>query len=198
MNKRAYKQNPLPIPLSGIPKRLIANFEEVVNIKDMKCPICLNLIWNPIDCADCGKCFCDYCLNEWLSQKFSCPMCNSKHFKFSGSKALKSFFENIKIKCINENCKEEPYYQNYIEHLRQCDFKLYHCTNEGCNYEDILSNIQEHETECIYRVVSCKYCFEKIRQKDFLGHILSECKQEIECKYCHEKMTRGDFNKIHC
>ncbi len=197
-NKKNYSPNPIKEPKRGISRDSIFNIDESLFL-NLQCGICGNLLWNPMMCNDCGNSFCEYCIkkNLTIGVNKSCPMCRSKQFNPGKAKVLNKFFGRVKIRCNNKQCKEKPEYFNYIKHLEECPFRLYHCTNEGCKYEDTLDNIKHHSSECPNRIIKCKFCSKEIKEYTFKTHEKTECTQNVECGECHTSMTRGFYWKNH-
>ena len=196
-NKKNYSPNPIKVPKDGVDRKYISNIDDSFFL-DLKCSICHNLLWNPMECNECGNSFCEYCIKQNLSNgNLCCPLCKSKQFNPRKAKGLKKFLNKIRIRCNNKQCREMPEYFDYVNHLEKCPFRIYHCTNEGCKYEDTLDNIKYHSSECQYRIIKCKFCEKEIRQYTFEIHEKTECTQNIECVKCHTSMTRGFFWKNH-
>lgn len=194
---KTYSPDPIKVPTAGIPFENIINNFNNDNI-DLQCPICYNLVWEPLACNHCGISFCQFCINKSLLSGNFCPYCKIKPFKKTPTKAfLRKFLNKIKIKCINPFCKERIDYFNYLSHLEKCSFRLYHCNNEGCNFHDILENIKIHSKECKFRIINCKYCHEKIKEYTFETHVNNSCSQFINCPLCSMIMTRGFYNSNH-
>ena len=194
--------NEIKEPKDGIPTNNIVNKIDEEKLNELTCSICQNLVWNPVDCSKCGKLFCDYCLKQSKEKLINfCPMCRAKPFKSSKCRALKIAFLDVKLKCPNDSCKENPKYYDYISHLEKCEFKKYHCVNKDCNYENTLNNkndMESHFNSCEYRITNCKFC-----GKEMVAHLLekhhgNDCpKFIIKCKNCFESMTREDYNNAH-
>lgn len=197
-NKKNYSPNPIKEPKAGVSKKYISNIDDSL-FSDLQCAICFNLLWNPMECSECGNSFCEYCIkkNILIGANNSCPLCKSRQFNPRKAKGLNKFLNKVRIRCNNNPCKEKPEYFDYVNHLEKCPFRRYHCTNEGCKYEDTLDNIKYHSSECQYRIIKCKFCNKEIRQYTFEVHEKTECTQNIECGKCHTSMTRGFYWKNH-
>ena len=195
--KKAQSPNPIIPPKEGIPIQNLNNPDEIL-LTDLKCPICLNLIWNIVELNECGHTFCEFCIDK--SMKLSgnfCPICKTSPITKRSSKTLVRFLNKIQIKCPNNQCSETPEYLDYLSHLEKCPFKLYHCTNEECNYTDILSNIKNHVNNCQYRIIKCIYCSQNIKQYMLEQHEKKESNELIECEKCKQTMTKGEYYKKH-
>ena len=195
-NIEYFSQIPIQMPTEGIKYENIFNKEDPI-LKDLECPICLNLIWDPIECNDCGKTFCKICLEKTKETKDSCPTCRKNPFQGRISKSLRTFFNKIKINCIFKGCKEHPYYSEYIDHIKKCKFRLYQCNNEGCNYQDILEKMEIHSTECKFLKIKCQYCSKEVNMHQIDSHEKTECNQIIFCPKCHLKLKKNYYNNNH-
>ena len=195
--KNAYSPNPIIPPKEGIPIQNLNNPDEIL-LADLKCPICLNLIWKIVELNECGHTFCEFCIDKSirLTGKF-CPICKKTPITKRPNKTLIRFLNKIKIKCTNKQCSETPDYSDYLSHLEKCPFKLYHCTNEGCNYTDILSNIKNHVNNCRYRIIKCIYCSQNVKQYMLEEHEKKESNELIECEKCKKTMNKGEYYKKH-
>ena len=192
---RTYSPNPINEPKAGISfDNLSLNDKTRIISKELKCGICLNLLWNPIEIEKCGHVFCKYCLNQKKITK--CPLCRGE-IKTRPCKTFSRLLGEIKIKCNNYPCKTTPDYNDYLSHLQCCNYRLYHCKNRGCYYQDILSNMESHQYNCQYRIINCKYCNKKIQEYYFNTHEKTECSQKIYCPKCKTQMTRCSYLSKH-
>ena len=191
-----YSPLPFQIPTEGIKYENIFNKNEPI-LKDLECPICLNLIWDPYECSDCGKIFCKICIEKTKKTKNSCPTCRKTPFQGRNAKSLKTFFNKIKINCINKGCNEHPEYSEYISHIKKCKFRLYKCNNPGCDYQDNLEKMEIHSTECKFLLVKCQYCLKEINLYKVETHEKTECTQIMNCPKCHLKMSKDNYHSKH-
>ena len=188
-----YAPTTINIPKYGIPLDNLYKPDESL-ITELKCSICLNLIWRARECNNCGNSYCECCIKESIRKSGDfCPLCKITPFDTREAKGLNKFFSKIRIKCIHDNCNEKPEYFDYLNHIENCKYRLYHCNNEGCEYEDILDNIKYHSNECKFRIVKCKFCSKEIKERNFQKHEKTECKSYIECNLCHLTMARGFY-----
>ena len=203
INKIMENFTPVPIvePKNGIPFDMVIGEinEQISDI--ITCPICQKLIWNVIDCRKCGYTFCKKCIEESLEKvNDSCPICRDSPFKTTYSQTTKRLLANIRIKCPNVPCEENPEYFDYISHQEKCKFRKYRCINDGCNFEITLDNkssMEYHSKSCQYRIIKCEYCNKKIKFNDVIEHANKYCNQIIECNTCHMKMTRSTYMSKH-
>jgi len=187
---------PIPSPKELIKYENIFNKDEPL-LKDLECPICLNIIWDPFECCDCGKIFCYLCIKKSKEKNNSCPTCRKSPFQGRNAKSVKTFFNKISFNCIYKGCQEHPEYSEYLDHLKKCKYRLYKCNNEGCNYQDILEKMEIHATECKYLIIKCKYCSKDINLANLELHEKNECSEIIFCPKCHLKMAKKYYLNTH-
>jgi len=192
---RTYSPIPIIEPKAGISfDNLSLNDKTRIISNELQCPICFNLLWNPVEIEKCGHVFCEYCLNQ--KKITNCPLCRCE-IKTRPCKTFNRFLREIKIQCNNYPCKNTPYYHDYISHLRNCNYRLYYCKNRGCGYQGILSNMESHQYNCQYRIINCKYCNKRIQEYFFKTHENRECSQKIYCPKCKTQMTRCTYLSKH-
>lgn len=47
---------------------------EGVNVNDLECSICRDLLWKSVECAHCHNLYCVECIKKWLQTKpHTCP-----------------------------------------------------------------------------------------------------------------------------
>ena len=193
--KRTYGPCKIEGPKEGIPSEDILSNINI--LPGLKCQICFNLVWEPVEIENCSHIFCKYCINKSLMERKICPVCRQTSIKIKPCISLSRCCGEFKIKCKNIGCKETPSYSNYMEHLEKCKFKKYMCLNEGCNYKGIREEVKNHCLNCEFRIIDCKYCHNPVKFCDFEKHSKTECTQEYTCQLCHLKMERGKFFTKH-
>ena len=201
----SYAPNDIELPQYGIPTDNIYEPDRsyLEKIEELICPICYDLIWKARECLSCGKMFCEFCIYDWIQRnKNKCPMCNQS-FQIKEAKSFNGVFGKIRIKCIHKNCEETPNYFDYVKHIENCKYRLYHCMNDGCTCEDYLENMQKHSyEECQFRIIYCKYCSKGIKACNLKTHEKNECVRNIENPICHSTTTskvyhhENDQNKV--
>ena len=188
-------------PKHGIPIENVLNKISEKALETFTCPICLNLLWDSVDCKKCGTLFCKNCINDWTQNyNNSCPNCRNPSFVSSGSKALKNIFLNIYLKCPNKSCEEKIEYSEYITHLNNCKYKKYYCDNDGCNYENTMINRKEMEKHlkiCKYRTIKCKHCEKEMKELEYKNHLETQCSKIVQCEFCDLKMENWYYNSKH-
>ena len=196
-----FAPDPILVPENGI------SFDDILSKIDesyldiITCPICQNLVWDIVDCDQCGNLFCRNCIKDATTKVGdSCPICRKSPFQSTECKALKKIFANIKLKCPNKPCQESIEYSDYLLHQEKCKYRKYHCIIEGCNYENTLNeidNMEKHSKECPYRMINCMYCKKLIKIINMDNHLNNECEQIVKCYNCNYQMKRSYFNSKH-
>ena len=130
------------------------NRENVINkddLFDLTCPICLNILKNPISCSTSNHshCFCNQCINKYLKDSNKCPMCKNI-FEFQINEEINNLLNNLLFKCpfYKEGCNNTIKYSEYFNHINNCKYKtniLYECQVKKYNYKN-----KEFE-KCLYK-----------------------------------------------
>jgi len=89
------------------------------------CNICLQIIFDPVQCSRCQNMFCKNCIAFWKKTNEICPFHCSMPLSFQPiNKNLLLLYEKIKFSCT--------------------------FTPEGCKFEGTCSQILEHEKKCLF------------------------------------------------
>ena len=177
----------------------IYNPENVVNnnnLFDIICPICLNILNNPISCSSNlnSHSFCKECINIYLSEHENCPLCKN-NFEYYYNKEISEKLNELLFKCIyfKEGCNKILNYLEYFKHINECKYKnsdiIYIClvekynylnkNFETCNYTGKLKEIEEHFKICAFFQYTCLFCKENIISLNFKEHSVNKCKMRI-------------------
>ena len=85
---------------------------------DVICPICSNLIINPMMCMRCQNVYCKKCIEAWNKKDNKCPnRCENPDYHKSLEKS--NTLSKLKFKC--EKCGEEILYNNVQKHMDNCE-----------------------------------------------------------------------------
>ena len=155
--------------------------------EDFKCPLCLDVLLEPMLTNCCGHHFCNECIDD-LRQKakpaipkdddgVSCPMCQCKAkggFTLVLDKRTKRMLRSLKVECPNRQA--------------------------GCEWIGDVAGLNEHvETRCKHAIRACtKGCGALLLPSELDEHLLSVCrKRDVVCQYCGEIKLFGDMES-HC
>ena len=160
-------------------------------INDLICPICYNILKNPISCNSTKKShsFCEECINKSIEINDKCPMCKQE-FEFGINKKVEKLLQKLKFKCIyaEEGCPKILDYSIYFKHIDKCGFRgiLYECQIDKyyyaekkfkkCKYIGTLKKLNKHFIKCAFSEYKCVFCNKNIIQANIRKHYESECK----------------------
>lgn len=84
----------------------------------IKCPICQNILINPMICFGCQKAYCKKCIDEWSKNDDRCPnRCKNPTYQKNVEK--NNMLSRLKFKC--EKCGEKVEYDSVEKHMEICD-----------------------------------------------------------------------------
>ena len=175
-------------------KILLYNPENIINkknIEDLICPICFNILNNPISCSDKknSHSFCKECIDTFLKENIKCPICKLT-FEYKINYNLKNGLNKLYFKCRfkNEGCKEIISYSEYLNHINNCKYndRTYECNIkkynynkkdfEKCGYTGNKLDIEKHFKLCAYIKYNCLFCNKDILQMNLEEHAKNDCK----------------------
>lgn len=171
-------------------------------LKTFSCPICLELVWDPIFCNKCGKPSCKACIKSYYQNKnqqgYPCVFkCGGTGYR-KITNAEKEYIDYIKLKCRHNGCLKFVNYTDYKDHLLKCKYRIYHCDNKPCDVEGFLNVMEAHAKRCEFREIECEKCKKKIIFNTKEAHINQDCPEAtVSCIYCSKKMKRIDYLKNH-
>ena len=159
--------------------------------EDLICPICLQILCNPVCCSDKinSHSFCKECIDEFLKEKEKCPICKLI-FEYKINKniidklSLLSFYCKFK----NEGCDKILSYSEYLTHINECKYNnnKYECQISKYNYENIefekcgyignKKELKNHFNLCAFYKMKCLFCNENIEQMNLENHVTKICK----------------------
>ena len=159
--------------------KLIFEYKNNKNVEDLICPICLNILINPINCSDKknSHSFCKKCINKYLKEKNKCPICKN-FFEYKINKEINNLLYNLSFNCLfkNEGCNYIISYVRYFKHINNCKYNnmKYECQIKKYNYKNkkfeicgYLANenkIMNHYKLCGNIEYKCIFCNETILQ----------------------------------
>ena len=175
------------------------NRDDVIDkndIYDLICPICLNILKNPMSCSlnNSSHSFCKECIDLYLKEKNGCPICKNA-FEYKNNINIIKLLNNVTFKCkySEEGCNKIISYADYLEHINKCEYKnknvLYKCIVQKYNYnnkafEDCLfvgniKDIEIHIQNCAIIKYNCIFCKLNILMINLKNHAEKECKVRI-------------------
>lgn len=106
--------------------------ESQINM-DLKCPICLEPFRIPVCDARCRHIFCDRCLDLWLHQKRTCPVCRQYFTEFGPltDETLLKRLGELTVRCVRchtatiRRADFDDHIQRYCSKSIKLDLKEY-------------------------------------------------------------------------
>jgi hypothetical protein len=151
------------------------------------CPICIHLLWKPVECQHCQRLFCKQCIDKCLKEKPGvCPLCNNYQEKRC-SPMFYALLCKFKIECENKcnGCNEVLLYESLEKHQEeQCQYQMKTC--RGCQGKTLKRDLAQHEQNCGEIKIECKRCKlvykqkEKHEQLDCIMNMLDQSNKKVE------------------
>ena len=170
-------------------------------LKAFTCPICMELVCEPIFCKNCGKVSCKNCIIAYFQNKnqgYKCIYkCGGNGYR-EITNMEKEYLDNIKLKCRHNGCNQFINYTDYVDHLNKCKYRLCRCANKSCKVEGYLYIMKDHIKQCEYRQIDCDKCKKKIIFNEKESHLNQDCPETlINCIFCNKKMKRSEYLQNH-
>ena len=167
------------------------------NIPDnLICPVNKGIIVDAagISCNNFLHVFCKECLTESLRVNSKCPLCRSakRSCDIISVPYITDFLADYVLKCPNSSlgCNWNDQYKKYIDHSKNCEYRMVQCGIAGCNSYIPLKDLKSHEENCGFRIVTCSHCSLKYKSKDIGQH-----SEQTNCTKCQEKILVCMLNK---
>ena len=82
-----------------------------------------------------------------------------------------------------------------MNHLENCEHRVILCKNEHCNAQGNKAFIEDHKKKCRYRIIKCE-CKKEMVFHQFKKHIKEDCPEAlVSCRYCEDKIKRKNFEE---
>ena len=150
------------------------------NKDDLICPICLDVLKNPISCSDKknSHSFCKDCIDKYLNENNKCPTCKLI-FEYKINNDIYNELNKLSFQCIfkNEGCNDIISYSDYLNHIYNCEYNntvIYECNIKKYNY-----NLKEFKI--------CGYIRNKLKMEKHL-HICGLSK--YICLFCKKDVLK--------
>ena len=176
----------------------------------INCPICLNIIENPVQCDKCQKFFCLNCIKGVKECPFRC-----KNNKYTSGLLCRQLISELKIKCecgkiINfdhiqkhkeEECEKADFKQNYFNlkkkyELLKEELKKNDEVKELKNSFFVKSSTHKHPIEILRRFGNnwfCDICHNRFKE-DIPSYHCTFCDFDICYNCVKNKITLGNMN----
>ncbi|CDW85427.1 wd-40 repeat protein [Stylonychia lemnae] len=169
----------------------------------LDCPICLQIVYNPVECSNCQKCFCEDCVNSWLQRDRydSCPLCKQKLVPKQIHRFVRQFIEDTLFEgCKNELCEQQGRkikYSDLLKHYQyQCEEVKVSCPLQ-CGSQYLRKQKKLHIDQCTKINYQCRQCGcnKSILEEKQVPHNCIEYLQQQESKF-KQKVEEKDKHAI--
>lgn len=121
----------------------------------MICPVCKEILNDPVSCETCESNFCHTCFENLERNKQKCPN-KCRLVRKPPSKILYRILSELVLECENKEngCSDHIKYNNYSFHVNNCLFSKTNC--KGCKKEIIKKELNTHEELCELIEIPCE------------------------------------------
>ena len=151
-------------------------FENVVD-KNFHCPICMNVLKEPVQCRNNEHYFCSPCIRRHLEQNSqSCPLCIEEltiETLRRPPRIVTDYLSSLKITCdhADRGCRELVELEVLVSHVANCNFSPVICSNDGCMEIINKQDVENHETNvCGFKKIKCDDCDEQFPRSKYSTH----------------------------
>ena len=166
---------------------------DITQLQDIaSCAICYDIYIKPTIIIPCGHTFCNKCIMTHIDNDMTCPLdkLEINPELFVVNYALENMLTILNIQCRYEGCNEIMQYEDMIEHMEVCNYRLIKC-EYGCGEFIIATKLDTHLNECSHKPRLCNIC--NLIQP--YNHHLSDCKEcLVSCVYCFREMKLKNIN----
>jgi E3 ubiquitin-protein ligase NRDP1 len=177
-----------------------SRFEKDVD-ENFHCPICYNVLKEPMMCRNNEHVFCLACISEHLKvNSQTCPECN-EHLSddtLRRPRVLNNYLSKLKINCdyASRGCPEFTCVEGLETHVANCEFSPVFCSNENCGVEINKQDQVHHEIVCGYRKVKCHDCGQTREVVGTLKETLMELDGKVKTAEKKTENNHAEMKKI--
>ena len=178
------------------------------------CPICDDVLLNPIHCVKCNLFICEHCFNETNNNicEHVIDTEQNEYYKY-----ITSSLSNECFKCINQKygCNTDIQYETYYFdektkiivslHDKICEFHTEHeqCTNPSCSFIGSIDELTHHLQICKFKRLECHFCKQILSIKDYHSHQCNKDKHNflaLPIRYCRcgERLIWRTSRTVQC
>ena len=150
---------------------------EIAIDANFHCPICMNVLKEPMQCRTNEHLFCSPCIRRHLEQNSqSCPMCMDELTVETLRRApriVADYLSRLKISCdyAARGCREVIELGVLESHVGNCDFSPVACSNDGCLEIVNKKDVEHHETKaCGFKKTKCDDCGKEMPRLKYDTH----------------------------
>ena len=177
-------------------------FENAVD-KNFHCPICMNVLKEPVQCRNNEHYFCSPCIRRHLEQNSpSCPLCIEEltiETLRQPPKILTDYLSSLKITCdhADRGCREIVELEILVSHVANCNFSPVICSNDGCMEVVNKQDVENHETnDCGFKKIKCDDCDKQFPRSEYSTHGCVLRREVVEMKEQMMKAVSGISTEV--
>ena len=166
---------------------------------DCLCPICSEVLEDPLETQACQHAFCRPCISTWLGDHDSCPLCRHK-LNSSGLRPLHRIWReklhSLQVRCRHHGngCTKDMQLASLSDHVLSCSFRKVCCPNEDCQASVLQCELDSHLAACPYRSVTCPNCQLELRSHDLRRHgCIPALRMHFDARMTQMRSELGEF-----
>eukprot|EP00730_Choanoeca_flexa_P019603 TRINITY_DN9585_c0_g1_i1.p1 TRINITY_DN9585_c0_g1~~TRINITY_DN9585_c0_g1_i1.p1 ORF type:complete len:567 (+),score=87.91 TRINITY_DN9585_c0_g1_i1:66-1766(+) len=176
-----------------------ARFTQPVSLH-LKCPICLNVCRNAVQCVACDQVFGDVCWHRALLARPACPTCRHRDQPMAlPSRLCRQLISDCKLHCGHDGCDVVAKISDMRRHEASCGYRIVTCAH--CGDAVVAKELEAHYEECLEFVATCAIpgCNKAMPRRELMLHI-EACRLQQQngntksCPFCADNGMTGDDN----
>ena len=178
-------------------------FETTIN-KNFHCPICINVLKDPVQCQRNQHYFCTPCITKHINENSpTCPICMeglTLETLRKPPRIVTDYLSSLKIYCdyAKRGCRDVVDLGVLKAHVSQCSYSPVVCSNGNCTTVINRQDQEHHETKiCKFRIVQCQDCHEEMSHERYKKHgcLLSKEVSEMKSQLL---LIKDQMNRMSC
>lgn len=181
--------------------------------EELKCPICFDLLRDPVITAECAHTFCRICFKRCAETKANCPTCRSSITTnhINPNRIVAGILDNIQIHCRfglkklnngewevdDSQCPVIVKRSERRSHETNCPYRPQRCMHvkRGCIFQGTAQEVDEHIKKCSYEQLK-PYLEKNEEEIELLKQRVKS--QDLELEQLKKKLTQilGALNEI--
>ena len=169
----------------------------------IECPVCLEILKEPVQVLCCGKNICSACIQRIQAKRAPCPCCKENKCTGFRNKGLEQSLDKIEFhyKFKSKGCSWTGELKERRKHIVGCPKRSITCTH--CNefmsdFDDVSTNhLPVHVCGC-YPVLCLSGCGKHLQRREMKMHQEHACPETvIDCDFkivgCKNQLKRKDM-----
>ena len=160
-------------------------------LKSVTCSICKNILWDAVFCDACLDAYCSNCMTKFTKESNGMCPCGKQFQKRAINKKLQDMLGSLKLRCLNQDCKELLQHSQVLEHAQGCPYDKVPCPNTPCSAAIFRKDLESHlKKECPNQKDDCENCKTPIKRSEKEKHDATCPLRQILCEHCKSKFVQ--------